>query len=106
MVVADPVKLMLADLTARYADMPASEAFTRLYADDADFGHVFASLHERLNQHFDSINGRTKSTKHYWADSSRDMLALIDELDDVLDSEGRRIPGGFHRRVPRRRRPL
>jgi hypothetical protein len=68
--VADPVSLMLEDMTARYAEMDASEAFTRLYADDAHFGHVFASLHERLNQHFDSINGRAKSAKHYWADSS------------------------------------
>jgi eukaryotic-like serine/threonine-protein kinase len=84
--VADPVKLMLADLTARYAEMPASEAFTRLYSDDAHFGHVFAILHERMNQHFDAINGRAKTTKHYWADASRDMLELIDELDDVLYS--------------------
>ena len=84
--VADPVSLMLADLTSRYAEMSASDAFTRLYADDARFGHVFASLHERLNQNFDSINGRAKSTKHYWAESSRDMLALIEELDDALDS--------------------
>ena len=83
-VVADPVKLMLADLTSRYAEMPASEAFARLYVDEAEFGHVFAILHERLNQHFDSINGRARSTNHYWADSSREMLALIDELDDVL----------------------
>lgn len=83
---ADPVELMLADLTGRYAEMPASEAFTRLYADDARFGHVFASLHERLNEHFGSINDRLKSTKHYWADPSRDMLALIDELDDALGS--------------------
>ena len=67
-VVVDSVKLMLADLTSRYAEMPASEAFARLYADDAQFGHIFASLHERLNQHFDSINGRAKTTKHYWAD--------------------------------------
>ncbi len=85
-VVADPVKLMLADLTARYAEMPVLEAFARLYVDDAQFGYVFASLHERLNQHFDSINGKAKSTKHYWADASRDMLALIDEVDDVLGS--------------------
>src|SRR5690242_4884168 len=77
---------MLADLTARYAEMPVLEAFARLYVDDAQFGYVFASLHERLNQHFDSINGRAKSTKHYLADASRDMLALIDELDDVLGS--------------------
>jgi eukaryotic-like serine/threonine-protein kinase len=84
--VADPVELMLADLTARYAETSASESFTRLYTNDAGFGHIFAILHERLNQHFDSINGRARSTKHYWADSSRDMLALIDELDDVIES--------------------
>jgi hypothetical protein len=86
MAVTDPLSLMLEDLTSRYAEMDVSEAFTRLYVDDAHFGHIFASLHERLNQHFDSINGRAKSTKHYWADSSREMLALIDELDDVLGS--------------------
>lgn len=77
---------MLDDLISRYAEMPASGAFTRLYADDAYFGHVFACLHERLNQHFDSINGRAKSTKHYWADASREMLSLIENLDDALDS--------------------
>jgi tRNA A-37 threonylcarbamoyl transferase component Bud32 len=76
---------MLADLTGRYADMPASRDFTRLYGDDARFGHVFASLHQRLNEHFVSINDRAKSTRHYWAESSRDMLALIEELDDALN---------------------
>ncbi|KLL10436.1 protein kinase family protein [Protofrankia coriariae] len=81
---ADPVELMLADLTGRYAGTPAPEAFTRLYADDARFGHVFASLHQRLNEHFSSINDRAKSTRHYWAESSRQMLALIEELDDAL----------------------
>lgn len=81
---ANPSDLMLADLTSRYAGDPPSPAFTRLYTDDKQFGHVFASLHERLNQRFDAINGRARSTKHYWADDSRSMLALIDELDDVL----------------------
>jgi eukaryotic-like serine/threonine-protein kinase len=84
--VADSVGLMLADLTSRYAELPASGAFTRLYDDDAQFGRVFATLHEGLNQHFGAINGRAKTTKHYWAEPSRDMLALIDELDDVLGS--------------------
>jgi hypothetical protein len=82
----DPVELMLADLISHYAEAPASTAFTRLYADDAQFGHAFAVLHERLNQHFGSINGRARSTRHYWADPSRDLLALIDELDDVVGS--------------------
>jgi tRNA A-37 threonylcarbamoyl transferase component Bud32 len=81
---ANPSDLMLADLTSRYAGDPPSPAFTRLYTDDKQFGHVFAGLHERLNQHFSAINGRARSKKHYWAENSRGMLALIDELDDVL----------------------
>ena len=84
--VPDPMELMIADLTSRYAEKPASGDFSRLYVDDGRFGHVFAALHEQLNQHFGSINGRAKSTKHYWADPSRDMLALIEELEDTLDS--------------------
>lgn len=81
---ADPVELMLSDLDRRYSQMAVSEDFTRLYTDDARFGRVFASFHERLNQHFDAINDRARSTRHYWADNSREMLALVDELDDVL----------------------
>ena len=84
-VVVDSVELMLTDLTSRYAALPASDTFERLYVDDMRFGHIFATLHEQLNQHFDSINGRAKTTKHYWADASRDMLTLIEELEDVLD---------------------
>lgn len=84
--VADPMELMLGDLTERYADASPSVAFTRLYAEDAQFGHVFASLHEGLNLHIDSINDRAKSTRHYWAESSRGMLKLIDEVDDALGS--------------------
>lgn len=84
--VADPLELMLSDLVSRYAERPVSESFARLYADDARFGHAFATLHERLNQHFDSINDRAKSTGHYWAETSRDMLALLEELEDTLAS--------------------
>jgi eukaryotic-like serine/threonine-protein kinase len=83
-VVVDSVALMLADLGSRYS-APASEAFERLYAEEKRFGHVFASLHERLNHNFDLINGRAKTTKHFWADPSREMLALIEELEDVLE---------------------
>ena len=39
--VADPVSLMLDDLTSRYAETLASETFARLYTDDSHFGHVF-----------------------------------------------------------------
>lgn len=80
---ADPVALMVADLREKYAVMPASPRFSRLY-DDPDWGHMFAVLHKRLNQHFSDINGRATSTHHYWADSSRDLLALIDEIENDL----------------------
>ncbi|WP_199191770.1 protein kinase family protein [Amycolatopsis sp. CA-126428] len=81
---ADPVELMLADLTDQYAAEPASTAYLRLYADDERFGQVFASLHQRLNDHFDQINGRARSTRHYWADNSRALIALIDELAETI----------------------
>lgn len=77
-------ELRLADLKAKYAELPSSPAFTRLYEDDPEFSHMFSVLHERLNQHFDAINGRAITTKHYWADHSRDLLALIRDLGDDL----------------------
>ncbi|MDR2565254.1 MAG: protein kinase family protein [Bifidobacteriaceae bacterium] len=75
--------LMIGDLKKRYAGRQASAAFTRLY-DDRDFGHMFSVLHQCLNQHFEGINDRAKTTHHYWADNSREMLALIDELEQDL----------------------
>jgi tRNA A-37 threonylcarbamoyl transferase component Bud32 len=81
---ARPEDFRLADLKARYADMASSAAFTRLYDDDPEFGHMFSVLHQRLNEHFDDINDRALSTHHYWADNSRDLLALIRLLNDDL----------------------
>jgi eukaryotic-like serine/threonine-protein kinase len=56
----------------------------RLYEGDAELGHVFAVLQGQLNRHFEAINGRAKSTQHYWADDSRDLLALIRDISQVL----------------------
>ncbi|SEQ09595.1 Serine/threonine protein kinase [Lentzea xinjiangensis] len=81
---ADPVELMLGDLTDKYAQEPVSDAFIRLYTDDQRFGRTFASLHERLNDHFAAINDRARSTRHYWADSSREFISLIDELAETV----------------------
>ena len=75
---------MLGDLTDKYAEVPASDAFMRLYTDDERFGQVFASLHERLNDHFVAINDRARSTRHYWADNSRALIGLIDELAETI----------------------
>ncbi|MBT9276113.1 protein kinase family protein [Phycicoccus sp. MAQZ13P-2] len=80
---ASPLDLMLADLREKYEAVPASGAFDRLY-DDPEWGHMFAVLHKRLNEHFTDINGRAETTHHYWAENSRDLLALIRDLEADL----------------------
>ncbi|MFD4897585.1 protein kinase family protein [Streptomyces sp. NPDC058411] len=82
----DPTALMLEDLSQKYAEKQTSNAFLRLYTDDIQFGHVFASIHERLNGHFDAINDRAETSHHYWAEASREMIALCKETDDILQS--------------------
>ncbi|NMH91438.1 protein kinase family protein [Pseudonocardia bannensis] len=77
---------MLGDLRDKYAKEPVSDTFTRLYTDDERFGRVFASLHEKLNEHFTAINDRARSTRHYWADNSRALIALIDELSETIET--------------------
>lgn len=80
---ADPVQFMLTDLREKYEAVPSSRAFDRLY-DDPEWGHMFAVLHRRLNEHFTAINGRAETTHHYWADDSRDLLSLIREIEADL----------------------
>lgn len=78
-----PVEFMLADLREKYEAMPSSRAFDRLYSDP-EWGHMFAVLHKRLNEHFTDINGRAETTHHYWADNSRDLLSLTQEIEADL----------------------
>jgi hypothetical protein len=76
---------MLADFKEKYADQNPSQAFTRLY-DDPELGPMFAYFHEQLTEHFDSINGRARSSRHYWADNSRQLIALADDLTQALQA--------------------
>lgn len=83
---ATPAEMRLSDLREKYLERPDSPRYTRLYENEARFGHMFAVLHEQLNMHFESINGRAKTTHHYWADPSRALLALIEDVrDDLYD---------------------
>ncbi|MEU8306872.1 hypothetical protein AB0C84_25280 [Actinomadura sp. NPDC048955] len=83
---ADPVELMLNDLTQKYEEESVSEAFLRLYTEDEKFGRIFAKLHEQLNEHFIAINDRARSSRHYWAANSREFIALIDELNETMST--------------------
>jgi len=80
---ASPTELTLDDLKSKYASRPASTRFTRLY-DDPEFGHMFAFIHEDLNLHFTAINGRIRTTHHYWAENSRALIELLDEIKQDL----------------------
>lgn len=85
---ANPVDFMVDDLREKYEALPSSRAFDRLY-DDPQWGHMFAVLHKRLNEHFADINGRAETTCHYWADNSRDLLSLIHEIEIDTHTLGR-----------------
>lgn len=80
----DSLALMLTDMAEKYEARPSSPAFSRLYEGVGLWGHMFAVLHEELNSHFEAINGRAETTRHYWADDSRNFLQLIKDLKEDL----------------------
>ncbi|MDA8220046.1 MAG: protein kinase family protein [Dehalococcoidales bacterium] len=57
--------------------------FMRLYDGLGVGSRMFASLHQRLNSHFDFMNHKARVNRHFNADASRDLIALIDEIRDV-----------------------
>jgi hypothetical protein len=76
---------LLDDLREKYDAEPVSEKYLRLYVP-AEHSTMFAVLHEKLNDHFDSINRCSTSNRHYWAEPSRGLLALIETIRQVLHS--------------------
>lgn len=80
---ADVTDLILADLEEKYENRAASPPFERVYSHQTH-GHMFAVLHRALNQHFEAINGRARTTHHYWADNSRELLTLIEDINQDL----------------------
>lgn len=81
---ASPHELMVSDMQAKYGEIASTARFDRLYETDAEFGHMFSVLHKQLNEHFEAINDRARTTGHYWAGPSRDLIALIDEINTDL----------------------
>lgn len=87
-VAVDAAAFAMNDIQAKYDEQPASPDFSRLYEGEV-WGHMFAVLHKRLNQHFEEINGRAETTRHYWADNSRELLQLIKDLEADLHNLNR-----------------
>lgn len=80
----DGPSLMLTDIESKYEAKPSSPAYDRLYEGTGRWGHMFAVLHEELNTHFEDINGRAATTRHFWTQNSQDFLQLIKDLKEDL----------------------
>lgn len=81
---ATPIEFILSDIQEKYAEITSSPDFDRLYTNDSKYGHMFSVLHKSLNEHFKAINERRRTTHHYWAENSRDLISLIDDLKQDL----------------------
>ena len=77
-------QLMLQDLHAKYAAVQVGPAFTRLYGTTA-VDHMFAHFHERLNKHFNFMNYKAGTNGHFNAEDSRQLIALIEEIQEAQE---------------------
>lgn len=75
--------LVMNDIDERYQHLAASPKYERIYEGDR-FAEAFAYLHEQLDRHFQGINGRAESTRHYWAENSREFISLISQVYQEL----------------------
>ncbi|MHB8294335.1 MAG: protein kinase family protein [Acidimicrobiales bacterium] len=78
-----PEELMLQDLRDRYGGVEVEPAFARLYDDVGANGRMFADFHQRLNGHFDFMNRKARVNRHFNAEDSRQLIALIDDIRDA-----------------------
>lgn len=79
------------DVIEQFHDRVAKSKFDRLYKNKTLYGHVYAVLHGELNSHFAAVNERSKipnrfgdeGTGYYHAESSRQFIQLIKDVDSV-----------------------
>lgn len=80
---ATPEEMMLQDLIAKYAAVVIEPAFERLYQTPETTSRMFAHFHQRLNTHFEFMNYKIRAGRHFNAEDSRQLIALIDEIRDA-----------------------
>lgn len=81
--VQSPEDLMLKDLRDRYDGHTANEAFRGLYDARDPSAPMFAHFHVQLNAHFSFMNQKARTNRHFNADASRQLLSLIEEIQDA-----------------------
>lgn len=72
---------MLSDLSTEFEGVVPLR-ISQLYDDDPEWGEIFSILHRQLNVHFEGVNSRIGD--NYWAQPSRDLIALLDRVDELL----------------------
>lgn len=78
--------LMLKDISESIT-VPIKQIFVDIYSDyDSNVKMIFAYFHQELNSSFADINDRATKTKHYWADPSRNLIRVIEEIDNIYTS--------------------
>ncbi|MET7952144.1 protein kinase family protein [Micromonospora sp. NPDC005324] len=79
---ATPEELMLQDLVAKYADIETDLTYSRLYPEGTPAARIFSHLHARLDALLEFMNSKARTNRHFNAHESRELLALIDEIED------------------------
>ena len=79
---ATAAELILDDIDVKYAQADIDQAYTRLYPEPRPSSRMFASFHQRLNGHFEFMNTKAGVNRHFNAHDSRELLSLMDEIED------------------------
>src|SRR5690606_14645800 len=74
-------------LAAEFDPDDAEPEFLSLYeAEATPFDGIFAVIHRELNGHFRFMNQKMKAGRHFNAEDSRQLSALLDQLGGIRKS--------------------
>jgi len=78
------IKLLLKDFLMKHADYENSSVYLEIYDNcDEIFQKVFSYFHEKMNSLFEFMNDKSVVNNHYNADSSRELMGVVDDLRDI-----------------------
>lgn len=78
------IELVLQHFIENIPDMEIKDRYVNLYSDyPKGYTTVFSYLHQTLNGLFNFLNTKNFSNGHYNADESRQLLYLIEGIEDL-----------------------
>jgi len=78
------IELLLKDFLISHSDYQNNLVYLEIYNDyDEIFQKVFSYFHEKMNNLFEFMNTKSTVNNHYNADSSRELLIVINELREI-----------------------